>query len=52
MFGPNVGPYPMSSCTQTGGKKSTKKSKKSKKTKKSKGSKKSKKGSLWSRLFK
>ena len=60
MFGPNVGPYPMSSCTQTGGKKSAKKSlKKSlkKSTKKSpkkssKRSKKSKKGSFWSRLFK
>ena len=58
MFGPNVGPYPMSSCTQTGGKKSKKSTKKS--TKKSpkkspkgcKKSKKSKKGSFWSRLFK
>ena len=49
MFGPNVGPYPMSSCTQTGGKKSAKKS--AKKTKKTKKSKKSK-GSFFSRLFK
>ena len=54
MFGPNVGPYPMSSCTQTGGKKSKKSTKKSpKKTPKGcKKSKKSKKGSFWSRLFK
>ena len=31
MFGPNVGPYPDSSCTQTGGSKKSKKSKKSEK---------------------
>ncbi len=37
MFGPNVGPYPNSSCTQTGGRRrSSKRSKKSKKSKKSK----------------
>jgi hypothetical protein len=28
MFGPNVGPYPGASCTQTGGRKKSKKSKK------------------------
>ena len=34
MFGPNVGPYPNSSCTQTGGRRrSAKRSKKSKKSK-------------------
>ena len=58
MFGPNVGPYPAASCTQTGGKKSTKKSPKqvkkpTKQVKKlCKKSKKTKKGSFWSRLFK
>lgn len=31
MFGPNVGPYPNSSCTQTGGRKRSKKSKHSRK---------------------
>ncbi len=37
MFGPNVGPYPNSSCTQTGGRrKSSKKSEKSEKSKTSK----------------
>lgn len=41
MFGPNVGPYPNSSCTQTGGRRrSSKRSKKSKKSKKSKHSRK------------
>jgi hypothetical protein len=34
MFGPNVGPYPNSSCTQTGGRRrSARRSKKSKKSK-------------------
>jgi hypothetical protein len=34
MFGPNVGPYPNSSCTQTGGRRrSPRRSKKSKKSK-------------------
>ncbi len=37
MVGPNVGPYPNSTCTQTGG--ARKKSKKTKKTKKTKVSK-------------
>lgn len=37
MFGPNVGPYPASSCTQTGGKRKTRKgSKSSKRHKKTK----------------
>lgn len=31
MFGPNVGPYPNSSCTQTGGRRRSKKSKRSRK---------------------
>ena len=37
MFGPNVGPYPNSSCTQTGGRRrrSAKRSKKSKKSSRS-----------------
>jgi hypothetical protein len=58
MFGPNVGPYPAASCTQTGGKKSKKSKKSTKKSvkksnkKSPKKSKKSKKGSFFSRLFK
>jgi hypothetical protein len=41
MYGPNVGPYPGASCTQTGGRKRSKKN--SKKSGKKHGSKKSKK---------
>lgn len=42
MFGPNVGPYPASSCTQTGGKRRSQKGKKSSKKSIKKSSKKTK----------